>query len=245
LYSDSTVFLIFSFDRPRPHETLDHFVKNYMYARGLMPEGDLSLSGFAGKGYQISVTFADGQYSESGGARIFRARNHTYLLVAYSDGEGHSQAVERFLNSLSLASTSGRLVKDDEPIPPFRPSPPPPAGSQGGGNAETRPQPTPDARPADGPFTTKELTHKALIVYKPEPSFTEESKKENVTGVVRLRAVLSSAGKVSNISVVKWLPDGLTENAIQAARHIRFFPARKDGRVVSQYVTLEYNFNIY
>jgi TonB family protein len=49
---------------------------------------------------------------------------------------------------------------------------------------------------------------------------------------------------VQGISVVKGLPDGLTEKAIAAAKQIRFTPAQKDGRTVSQYVTLEYNFNI-
>jgi hypothetical protein len=41
------------------------------------------------------------------------------------------------------------------------------------------------------------------------------------------------------------LPEGLTEQAIEAARDIEFKPASKDGRPVSQYVTVEYNFNIY
>jgi outer membrane biosynthesis protein TonB len=37
----------------------------------------------------------------------------------------------------------------------------------------------------------------------------------------------------------------LTEKAIAAARQIRFQPAQKDGRAVSQWITIEYNFNIY
>jgi periplasmic protein TonB len=79
----------------------------------------------------------------------------------------------------------------------------------------------------------------------PEPGFTEEARRNNVTGIVRLRAVLSASGEVTGISVVKPLPDGLTEKAIQAARQIKFRPAQKDGHVVSQYIVLEYNFNIY
>jgi protein TonB len=90
-----------------------------------------------------------------------------------------------------------------------------------------------------------EVTVRAVITSKPEPGFTEEARKENVTGIVRLRAVLSASGDVTNISVVKGLPGGLTERAISAAKQIRFRPAQKDGRTVSQYVTLEYNFNIY
>jgi len=83
------------------------------------------------------------------------------------------------------------------------------------------------------------------VVFKPPPGFTEEARLDEVTGVVRLRAVLTADGKVTNVSVVKGLPQGLTEKASDAARHILFFPAFKDGRAVSQWVTLEYNFNIY
>jgi protein TonB len=94
-------------------------------------------------------------------------------------------------------------------------------------------------------FKANEVSVRAVITYKPEPGFTEEARRENVTGLVRLRAVLSASGEVTNISIVKGLPSGLTEKAITAARQIKFRPAQKDGRTVSQYVTLEYNFNIY
>jgi TonB family protein len=95
------------------------------------------------------------------------------------------------------------------------------------------------------PFRQNDVTARAIITYKPEPGFTEEARKNNVTGIVRLRAVLNASGEVSNISIVKGLPDGLTEKAMTAARQIKFRPAQKDGRTVSQYVVLEYNFNIY
>ena len=108
-----------------------------------------------------------------------------------------------------------------------------PGGGGGGGVDYTR------------PFKQNEVTRKALITFKPEPGFTEDARKNNVTGVVRLRAVLHASGAIQGISVVKGLPDGLTEKAISAARQIRFTPAEKDGRHVSQYVVLEYNFNIY
>jgi TonB family protein len=94
-------------------------------------------------------------------------------------------------------------------------------------------------------FRPHEVTQRARIISKPEPGFTEDARRENVTGLVRLRAILSATGEVRSISVVKGLPGGLTEKAIAAARAIRFQPAQKDGRAVSQWVTLEYNFNIY
>lgn len=95
------------------------------------------------------------------------------------------------------------------------------------------------------PFKQSDVTKKARITFKPEPSFTESARKFNVTGVVRLRAILSKTGEMMNISVVKSLPHGLTEKSINAARQIRFEPAQKDGQPVSQYVVLEYNYNIY
>ncbi|HVF41784.1 MAG TPA: energy transducer TonB, partial [Pyrinomonadaceae bacterium] len=94
-------------------------------------------------------------------------------------------------------------------------------------------------------FKPSEVSVRAVIISKPEPGFTEEARTQNITGTVRLRAVLSASGEVTGISVVKGLPAGLTEKAITAARQIKFRPATKDGHTVSQYVTLEYNFNIY
>ena len=94
-------------------------------------------------------------------------------------------------------------------------------------------------------YPTSEVTTRATITFKPEPGFTGKARSNNVSGVVRLRAVLGSDGTVRNISVIKGLPDGLTEKAVAAARKIKFKPATIDGRPVSQFVVLEYNFNIY
>ena len=115
------------------------------------------------------------------------------------------------------------------------------AGVGGGATKDNAGAPVDYSRP----FKPGDVTKKAVLTAKPEPGFTESARKFNVAGTVRLRAVLSASGKVERIYVVKWLPHGLTERAIAAAKQIRFTPAQKDGLAVSQYVTLEYNFNIY
>jgi TonB family protein len=99
--------------------------------------------------------------------------------------------------------------------------------------------------PATGIFSAKEVTTKARIVSKPEPSYTEDARRHNVVGTVVLRAVFAFDGTVRNIVVFRGLPDGLNEKVIQAARKIKFIPATKDGRPVSMYMQLEYNFNLY
>lgn len=94
-------------------------------------------------------------------------------------------------------------------------------------------------------FNGREVTQKARVLSKPEPQYTESARKYSVQGTVILRAIFSSSGEVSRITVVQRLPHGLTERAIAAARGIKFIPAQKDGHAVSMYIQLEYNFNLY
>jgi TonB family protein len=94
-------------------------------------------------------------------------------------------------------------------------------------------------------FPPREVTQKARILSRPEPQYTEEARRNQISGTVVLKAVFSSSGQVTNIRAINGLPYGLTERAIAAARQIRFTPAQKDGRAVSQYIQIEYNFNLY
>lgn len=94
-------------------------------------------------------------------------------------------------------------------------------------------------------FSGKEVNSKARVLSKPEPTYTESARKNQITGTVVLRAVFSSGGTVTNIHAVSGLPDGLTERAISAAKQIRFVPATKDGHPVSMWMELQYNFNLY
>ena len=87
-----------------------------------------------------------------------------------------------------------------------------------------------------------ELTERAVITARPNPSVPEEARERGTSGTVRLRMVLAASGRVTLVKVLKGLPDGLTESAVRAACRIGFTPARKDGRAVSQWLTVEYNF---
>ncbi|HSS19023.1 MAG TPA: energy transducer TonB [Pyrinomonadaceae bacterium] len=94
-------------------------------------------------------------------------------------------------------------------------------------------------------FTSLQVTKKARVIAKPEPTYTESARKFGVEGTVVIRCVFSSSGEISDLQVVKRLPHGLTEKALSAAREIKFIPATKDGRAVTMYIQLEYNFNLY
>jgi len=97
----------------------------------------------------------------------------------------------------------------------------------------------------DHVFTNPQVEQRARVLSKPEPQYTEEARKQGVTGTVILRVVFSTTGEVTDIRTVKPLPMGLTERAITAARQIRFVPALRGGHPVNVYMQLEYNFNLY
>ena len=97
----------------------------------------------------------------------------------------------------------------------------------------------------DQTYKGTEVEQRARLLLKPEPQYTEEARRNQITGTVMLRAVFSSAGEVVQIQALRSLPFGLTERAIVAARQIKFVPAMKDGRPVSVFMQLEYNFNLY
>ncbi|HEX3185723.1 MAG TPA: energy transducer TonB [Pyrinomonadaceae bacterium] len=94
-------------------------------------------------------------------------------------------------------------------------------------------------------FRGNEVDQRARLLSKPEPQYTEEARRNQLSGTVTLRVIFSSAGEVVQIHALRTLPFGLTEKAIAAARLIKFVPAIKGGRPVSVHMQLEYNFNLY
>lgn len=91
-------------------------------------------------------------------------------------------------------------------------------------------------------YKGKELDKKPRLISKLEPQYTEQARKNRVQGQVVLWAIFSKTGEVTNIYVVKGLPDGMTERCIESAKSIEFTPGIKDGQPVSMWMTLEYNF---
>ena len=104
---------------------------------------------------------------------------------------------------------------------------------------------TSGGRGSNATFTNREVEQRARLLSKPEPHYTEEARRNQISGTVMLRVVFSSTGEVVQINALRTLPFGLTERAIAAARQIKFVPAMKGGRPVSVHMQLEYNFNLY
>lgn len=83
------------------------------------------------------------------------------------------------------------------------------------------------------------------IISKPRPSYTDSARVNNIQGTVVLRVTFLANGQVGGVSVVRGLSNGLNEQAIAAAKSIRFEPAKRGGVPYSVQKTIEYNFAIF
>jgi TonB family protein len=92
---------------------------------------------------------------------------------------------------------------------------------------------------------TTELDRKPVVLTRPEARYTESARQGRITGVIVLKAVFGSNGRVTDIEIVSGLPNGLNDQALKAAKQIRFVPGVKGGNLASCSLQLEYYFNIY
>ncbi|MEO7673162.1 MAG: energy transducer TonB [Pyrinomonadaceae bacterium] len=89
------------------------------------------------------------------------------------------------------------------------------------------------------------VTSPFKILSKPQAKYNDAGRTNGVQGSVRLKITLLANGSVGSITPVTRLPHGLTEQAIAAARQLRFEPKKINGQPVSTIVTIDYSFSIY
>ncbi len=81
-------------------------------------------------------------------------------------------------------------------------------------------------------------------VFAPQPRYTEEARKARVQGVVILQAVIDSLGNVTEVEVVKGLPEGLDQSAVDTVRTWKYRPAVHEGQPVAVYMNLTISFSL-
>jgi TonB family protein len=111
-------------------------------------------------------------------------------------------------------------------------------GGKGSGESDNEP-PKPKAPVPVGP------TEGVKIISKPRANYTDAARTNNIQGVVRVRVTFLANGTIGGISPVSNLGYGLTEQALAAARSIRFEPAKKGGVPYSVTKVVEYTFTLY
>jgi len=82
------------------------------------------------------------------------------------------------------------------------------------------------------------------VISKPEPKYTEPARKARVTGVVVVEAIINRQGHVEEVKVLKGLPMGLSEEAVEAVKRWRFKPGTLNGEPVDVIFSLTVNFKM-
>jgi|GEM_PF-6042080 len=93
--------------------------------------------------------------------------------------------------------------------------------------------------------TTEISSEQLLILSKPRATYTDAAREYNIQGTVRLKVVFLKNGVIGSIQPITELPYGLTEQAVAAARLIRFEPKKVAGEPVNVTKIVEYSFSIY
>lgn len=216
-FAEGVVYTIYSVSNPEPRQSLELFIKEHKERFGDVKTREVIISGFAGR------------ESVDRPVQFFATANRLYAFSAVGATVEHSGA-KQFFSSLSLGKKNEGIELSDGPGIPFP--------------TTVQPRAVGDYTP-DKMYTGREVDRKARLAMKPEPVYTEAARQNEITGTVVLKVIFSSNGMVENLVVVSGLPFGLTEKAIAAAKAIKFIPAVKDGKFVSMWMQLEYNFNLF
>jgi protein TonB len=78
----------------------------------------------------------------------------------------------------------------------------------------------------------------------PQPQYTEIARKARIQGVVIVQAIINKQGNVTDVKVLKGLPMGLDQSAVEAIRKWKFEPATLNGKPVDVYYNLTVNFTL-
>lgn len=92
------------------------------------------------------------------------------------------------------------------------------------------------------------------ITKRVKPAFTDRAREMRLGGYLRLKVTFLSNGKIGNVTYIKadppnaerenkLLQSGMIDQAIEAAKKIKFKPAMKNGIPISVLKTVQYDFN--
>ncbi|HXY14999.1 MAG TPA: TonB family protein [Terriglobales bacterium] len=81
--------------------------------------------------------------------------------------------------------------------------------------------------------------------YCPNPSYTEPARLAKLNGTAMMEVVVSAEGQVAQMRIVKGLPYGLNEAAMEAVRNWKFRPSTLNGEPTTVKVMIEVMFRLY
>lgn len=95
-----------------------------------------------------------------------------------------------------------------------------------------------------GPYRPGSGVEPPRLLREVKATYTDEARRANIEGEVELEIVVRSNGTVGDIRVLRGLPGGLNERAVDAVRQWRFLPARLKGTPVDVLVEVSVEFRL-
>ncbi|MFY9822758.1 MAG: energy transducer TonB [Thermoanaerobaculia bacterium] len=99
-------------------------------------------------------------------------------------------------------------------------------------------------KPEGPPYRVGGDISRPEILFSANPVYTELARRARVTGTVILEAVIDEHGNVIDVRVLKGLPMGLSQAAVDAVKTWTFKPATRDHKPVPVYYVLTVNFQV-
>lgn len=84
-----------------------------------------------------------------------------------------------------------------------------------------------------------------VVLFAPEPEFSEEARKAKVAGNVLVYLQVDPTGRPQHVRVLRGIGLGLDEKAMEAVRQYKFKPAMENGHPVPVEMQVEVNFQIF
>jgi protein TonB len=103
--------------------------------------------------------------------------------------------------------------------------------------------PPPEAKP-EGPLRVGGDVKAPVAVKKIEPNYTDVARKASIAGIVIVEAIIDEHGNVDNVKVIKGLPMGLSEEAVEAVKKWKFRPGTLNGDPIPVIFNLTVNFTL-
>lgn len=136
--------------------------------------------------------------------------------------------------SMTIDSISTSWLTKPRLAPPPPPPPPPPPST-----------PAAQYKLPEGLFRVGGDVKAPVVISRVEPVYPEDARKARVSGIVILEAIIDTNGNVRHARVLKPLPFGLDQAALDAVRQWKFKPGTHMGQPVDVLFNLTINFMLH
>jgi protein TonB len=112
-------------------------------------------------------------------------------------------------------------------------------GQVGGTGTDTGPQEKPE-----GPLRVGGDVKAPVVQHRVDPTYPDMARKTRVAGVVIVEAIINKSGEVEQVKVLKGLPMGMSESAVEAVKQWKFKPGTLNGEPVDVIFNLTVTFKL-